>query len=378
MESNFTAFAPARRAAPGIVERQNRAILNTTLFSQLYDAVAEIILILNRERQIVFCNQNLADLLGLSDRSTIYGLRPGEALGCLHAFDHKGGCGTTEFCSTCGAVNAILASQWGRRGMKECRILRDRSGEAFDLQVKTSPLRLQGEEFTIVAITDISHEKRRAALERIFFHDVLNTASGIKLYCELLNMEQQQGQKEEIERTIFRAAVRLIEEINSQRDLLSAETNRLSVTVETISSLSLLKALVDSFLHRGDAAGCLLEISPRSEEIQFENDRTLLSRVLTNMVRNAVEACDSGDTVTVGCEGGSGGVKFWVRNPSVMEKDVQLQLFKRSFSTKGEGRGLGTYSMKLLSERYLKGSIGFESSEEEGTVFTAFYPLRLE
>ena len=56
---------------------------------------------------------------------------------------------------------------------------------------------------------------------------------------------------------------------------------------------------------------------------------------------------------------------------------VQLQLFQRSFSTKGLGRGLGTYSMKLLSERYLGGRISFTSTEEAGTTFTASYPRQL-
>jgi len=39
------------------------------------------------------------------------------------------------------------------------------------------------------------------------------------------------------------------------------------------------------------------------------------------------------------------------------------------------GRGLGTYSMKLLSERYLEGCVGFTSSAKHGTTFTARYPL---
>jgi len=52
-----------------------------------------------------------------------------------------------------------------------------------------------------------------------------------------------------------------------------------------------------------------------------------------------------------------------------MPKEIQLQLFKRSFSTKGIGRGIGTYSMKLFGEKYLKGRVGFESTEENGTTF---------
>jgi sensor histidine kinase regulating citrate/malate metabolism len=54
---------------------------------------------------------------------------------------------------------------------------------------------------------------------------------------------------------------------------------------------------------------------------------------------------------------------------------VQLQLFQRSFSTKAADRGLGTYSMKLLSERYLKGQVWFTTSLEQGTTFIGRYPL---
>jgi signal transduction histidine kinase len=49
-------------------------------------------------------------------------------------------------------------------------------------------------------------------------------------------------------------------------------------------------------------------------------------------------------------------------------------MFQRSFSTKGAGRGLGSYSVKLLSERYLNGKVSFTSSEDEGTTFIARYP----
>ena len=68
-------------------------------------------------------------------------------------------------------------------------------------------------------------------------------------------------------------------------------------------------------------------------------------------------------------------VEFSVHNPNPMPRNVQLQVFQRSFSTKGSGRGLGTYSMKLLSERYLGGRVSFESNEESGTVFRARYPV---
>ena len=96
------------------------------------------------------------------------------------------------------------------------------------------------------------------------------------------------------------------------------------------------------------------------------------------MLKNALEACRSGQSVLAGCREVGGCVQFWVHNPSFIPREVQLQLFQRSFSTKGTGRGLGTYSMKLLSERYLKGQVFFTSTPEAGTTFTAAYPLELE
>ncbi|MCP4457600.1 MAG: sensor histidine kinase, partial [Cytophagales bacterium] len=56
-------------------------------------------------------------------------------------------------------------------------------------------------------------------------------------------------------------------------------------------------------------------------------------------------------------------------NDKYIKPEVQNQLFKRSFSTKGAGRGFGTYSMKLLGEKYLNGKVWFESTIKDGTTF---------
>jgi sensor histidine kinase regulating citrate/malate metabolism len=58
-----------------------------------------------------------------------------------------------------------------------------------------------------------------------------------------------------------------------------------------------------------------------------------------------------------------------------MPDEIQQQLFTRSVSTKGAGRGLGIYSMKYLTETYLHGSVSFISTKEKGTIFTVSYPL---
>ena len=96
--------------------------------------------------------------------------------------------------------------------------------------------------------------------------------------------------------------------------------------------------------------------------------------MLGNLLKNALEASSAGETVTVGVMPEDDRVAFWVHNAAHMPRDVQLQVFKRSFSTKGSGRGIGTYSIRLFVTRYLHGSVDFESSEENGTIFRVRLP----
>ena len=48
-------------------------------------------------------------------------------------------------------------------------------------------------------------------------------------------------------------------------------------------------------------------------------------------------------------------------------EEIALRIFKRNFSTKeGEGRGIGTYSMRLFGEKILGGKVYFTSTAEAG------------
>jgi signal transduction histidine kinase len=343
-------------------------LLDVELLDTLYEAVNEVILILNRQRQIVFYNSQFAKLLGYPKSADLLGLRPGEALGCIHACDVDG-CGTSEFCSTCGVVRAIINAQQGKADVKECRVLHGPQSEAMDLLVRTTPLQHKGETFTIFAAMDISHEKRRNALERMFFHDLMNTATAIHMLSANLGRAGL-GSISEVSSSIAQGVEQLIEEIAAQRDLTHAENNELPVKPVEIAAKALLLQVVETYGSYAKMRRCDLVLSPQTENAVFRSDPRIVSRVIGNMIKNALEACYEGQRVTVASRYSDGTLSFSVHNPAYMPREVQLQLFKRSFSTKGEGRGLGTYGMKLLTERYLKGHITFTSTENAGTTFT--------
>ena len=181
-----TQFAPAERALPDAVTAQaERFITSSHDLRTIIDAVPDVVVVLNRYRQIIFANRGTLTLLD-RDNAEVLGLRPGEALNCIHAFEAAGGCGTTAFCSMCGAVRAILASQRGYADVQECRIAVRGSSDALDLRVWAVPYQSNGEKLTIFTVHNIQDEKRRRALERIFFHDVLNTAGAISFSTQLM------------------------------------------------------------------------------------------------------------------------------------------------------------------------------------------------
>lgn len=379
--ANETDFAPAFRADDLTIRQQVNDLKQLHLLDSLLNAVPDAVLILNSQRQIIYANKEFTDFAN-QDEAALLGQRPGEAINCIHAFTKPGGCGTSENCSTCGAVVAVLNAQQGRRNVQECRILTEKNGEpgALDLRVTATPFRFDpvtGEQFTMFATEDISNEKRRQVLERIFFHDIANTAGAISGLVELMGASttREDDTSSEFVELLTQASSQLIDEIAAQRQILAAERGDLAVDPEPLYTVDLLHQLMAVYRNHIVSTGKTLRLDPASEQILLWSDQALLGRVIGNMVKNAMEAAQPGDTITVGCQRLFDYVRFWVHNPQHIPRRVQLQIFQRSFSTKGVSRGLGTYSMKLLSEAYLQGRVSFTTSETEGTTFMAMYPL---
>jgi signal transduction histidine kinase len=372
----FTAFAPAERAPLETILKQAQQFPTATLGFQLLDTIPNPFMLLNENRQIVYANRAIVEALSLADLNALLGQRPGEALDCVQASKNEAGCGTSVFCQTCGAVKTILAGLRGTAESNECRIMRH-DGSALDLRVWGTPLEFEGRNFVAFTVQDISHEKRRQVLERLFFHDILNLMSVIVGYSELLLKEGVPARVREMLQVIQRVTDQMVEDIRMQHELNAAENGELRVTPQPMSSLDALRQI--KVWHEGleVAKDRAILIAPQAQDITFSTDKALLERVLGNMVKNALEACACGQNVTLSCGGNNSHIWFEVHNPVCMPDTVQLQVFQRSFSTKGKGRGVGTYSIKLLSERYLKGTVTFSSTPDQGTTFRVTYPTAL-
>lgn len=367
----------AERAGPDTLTEQYQVFVGNHC-REFFDTLPMMILALNKQRQVVFANKAALLFLGLTNVEEVLGKRPGEALCCVNAAISAGGCGTSRHCRKCGASRALLAAVEGEVGSGECKLLRRENEqlEGIDLNVNASPLSIGDRQYVIFSIADVSHEMRRRSMERIFFHDVLNLAGGISGLVELLVEDPPTG-SEDMLLVLSSATHSLVDEIIAQRELLAAESNELTVVPELVSAKALLGILQRLYGTSPAAQGQQLKLEEFAD-VQVSTDRRLAQRVLGNMIKNAFEAGLPGDTVTLGCQDEASFVRFTVHNSGYIPRDVQDSIFHRRFSTKSMSRGLGTYSMLLLTERYLGGEVGFQSDKAAGTTFYLRLPKRQE
>ncbi len=252
-----------------------------------------------------------------------------------------------------------------------------RDHKNIDLRIKTSPIVIEGEQFTLFVLTDITGENQRKVLERIFFHDLANSIGSLLGYAELMK-DAKPNELEQFRHVFFEITQCISDEIFIQQQLTAAENHEIEIQPSVIHSRSLLNSVAEMYRYHKEGKGKSVIIDRSAEDFMCVTDDVLLRRVISNLVKNALEASSPHDVVTIGCIRKNQGLEFSVHNNAVIPNDVQLQIFKRSFSTKGVGRGLGTYSVKLLTEEYLNGVVLFNSNQRIGTVFSIIIPENIK
>lgn len=157
MKIPITFFAPAERQPVEVVHRQAGRFKESPLLQTLAHASLNYLLVLNANRQIVMASENILDLVPDKTIDQIVGLRPGEALGCIHAYECESGCGTSRSCRDCVMVKVILSGLAGARDLAECHVTRLVKGResTLILQILATPLAQNGETFTLLTVANV-------------------------------------------------------------------------------------------------------------------------------------------------------------------------------------------------------------------------------
>lgn len=354
-------------------------IARDEVIAGLMRATKGLIAVLNEQRQLLALNDGLLRQLGVTDAATVLGLRLGEAVRCKHAQEEAGGCGTSRFCSSCGAAIAQTVSLAEDRAVERvCAIDLKENTDAADhlyLRVQAYPIHCGQRRFLLLFLQDISEDQQRALLERTVFHDINNVLAGILGLGELLADPRSPGEPK-LAGDLVHLTRRLAREIDVQHCIVKSKLDQIVAQPTRVMVESLFKETNQMCSYHPAAQGKTLEILPVPAGVGALNtDAMLLMRVLQNMVLNALEATPVGGVVRLWAEPTNEAVEFCVWNATVIPPEVARRIFQRNFTTKGSlGHGYGTYSMKLLGERMLGGQVGFTSQAGEGTCFRCRLP----
>ena len=121
-----------------------------------------------------------------------------------------------------------------------------------------------------------------------------------------------------------------------------------------------------------------IQFSALEDEIIAKLDRTQLIRVITNLVKNAIQAIpeeQENKLVFVTVFRQNNEVKIAVKdNGKGISRENQERVFEPKFTTKSSGMGLGLAIIKNIIENY-NGTITFETEPNVGTEFLVSFPI---
>lgn len=298
-----TYFAPAERADQALVELDYNLFTGFSKVNELINALPLIAAVLNEQRQIVYGNKPLLEAMGFSKFEDVLGLRPGELINCIHANEMPGGCGTSESCRVCGAVISIQdCLNSNNKIVNECRITAWQGDKtiSYEFEVTVSPFQYEKQRFVVLSFEDISNEKRRLVLERLFFHDIINTAGGLRGFIQFLEETDDPAEQKEYAKVAAQLSETLIEEILSQRELLAAERGDLVANFAEVDILNLIKEVIQQIQYHQVSEDRQIINASTSHGIRITTDAVLLKRVLVNLLKNAVEASLKGMQISIG------------------------------------------------------------------------------
>ena len=167
----------------------------------------------------------------------------------------------------------------------------------------------------------------------------------------------------------------LIQQIDTMSSVASAFSNFASMPAqqnETLNAVSVIELALEIFNED------FITLEAEEKEIITLIDRTQLIRIITNLVKNAIQAIPEEQVdkkITVRVKEDNHAVLIQViDNGKGIEGQNIPRIFEPKFTTKSSGMGLGLGIIKNIIENY-KGTITFESEIGKGTIFTVTLPL---
>ncbi len=254
-------------------------------------------------------------------------------------------------------------------------------GSIVDVFSTSTYLIYKGKPAILTISRDISEQKRierlREDTERLIRHDIKNPLSNvITISSSFLSTSRLEVSYEQIEQAfslIYQSGWKANHLLNQSMGLFQMEEGIFTYNPEKLDLIQMFKKLNYELkpLTSMKSIDLVYRLNKSridwSENYLIQGEQDYLESLFSNLIKNALEASPSNETVSVSISEQTSQHIIDIHNLGVIPKAIRPIFFERYVSSgKKRGIGLGTYSAYLITKAH-HGDIKFSTSEEEGT-----------
>ena len=297
-----------------------------------------------------------------------------------------------EYAQNIGAIDRVkpgLAEQClNLKPGKQSMVKLIRKHEILSLSMRAAEFKMQQKHIKLISFQNIKNELDEQELDswqkliRVMTHEIINSVSPITLLSStLVKIFEDEGKprkKSDLDEEQIENALSGLLAINKR-------SKGLARFVESYKSLTKIPDPVikevnveDLFSHilmlmnnTSDSRNCIIDYEVSSKNLHIQVDEKLIEQVLINLIKNALEAGEGKDdlSIQIRAEEVSGKIKIEVSdNGDGIPAEVIDNIFVPFFTTKREGSGIGLSLSRQILRKHA-GNLEVISEEGEGATF---------
>ncbi len=231
-------------------------------------------------------------------------------------------------------------------------------------------------EESAIALAKSEREGAWREMARQVAHEIKNPLTPMKLSIQYLQkaIDNNSANVKEMAGSVAKTLVEQIDHLSKIASDFSQFANIGNPKKEVFDLHEMLYSLTSLY---ETTDNLLFKWVPEHQRIMVFADKTQLNRLFTNLLQNALEACTNQTkrVISVSEEIKEETVVIKVAdNGEGIPLEMQSKIFMPNFTTKSSGTGLGLAMSKTIVEQ-AKGTIWFETMEDEGTTFYVELPI---
>jgi signal transduction histidine kinase len=213
-------------------------------------------------------------------------------------------------------------------------------------------------------------------------HEIYTPMNAIVGFTDLVKEAQNESQRNEYLAYIKSNAIKLLSVFNNILDFSQTLTGKTAPYFQKIKISDILEAVYKTNSLDAQAKGLEIVINNEcSDGFEIESDKSMVFRILDNLVNNSLKFSDKGK-VEIGVSNSGESVVFYIRDSG---KGISPELYDKIFKPfesaenfykrRDGGAGIGLALVNSYVS-ILKGDIWFDSSPGAGTIFYISIPVK--